>query len=54
VHSTTREAIEAWSALQFLVEIDPNLGERPIEALAAANVNGAKRAVRAYLRVEEE
>jgi hypothetical protein len=43
----------AWSALQFLLEADPNLGRRPIEALRDGNVAGVENAARAYLGLEE-
>jgi hypothetical protein len=44
----------AWSALQFLVEQDPNLGKRPIDALKAVEVEAVEHAARAYLNVDEE
>jgi hypothetical protein len=42
-----------WSALQFLVEEDPRLGGRPIEALKAGEVEWAVAAARAYLGLDE-
>lgn len=44
----------AWSALQFLVEQDPNLGKRPIDALKVGEVEAVEHAARAYLNVDEE
>ena len=43
----------AWSALQFLLDPDPNLGRPPIDALRASDVAGAERAARAYLGLDE-
>jgi hypothetical protein len=43
----------AWSALQFLLDPDPNLGRPPIEALRAGDIAGAERAARAYLGLDE-
>lgn len=43
----------AWSALQFLLDPDPNLGRPPIGALRAGDVAGAEHAVRAYLGLDE-
>lgn len=43
----------AWSALQFLLDPDPNLGRPPIETLRAGDVVGAEHAVRAYLGLDE-
>jgi hypothetical protein len=43
----------AWSALQFLLDPDPNLGRPPIDALRAGNVAGAEHAARAYLGLDE-
>lgn len=44
----------AWSALQFLIELDPNLGRRPIEALRAGEVEAVEHAARAHLGMDEE
>ena len=43
----------AWSALQFLVDHDPNLGKPPIDVLRAGNVAGVEHAARAYLGLDE-
>jgi hypothetical protein len=43
----------AWSALQFLLDPDPNLGRPPIDALRKGDVVGAERATRAYLGLDE-
>lgn len=43
----------AWSALQFLLDPDPNLGRPPIEALRAGNIAGAEQAARAYLGLDD-
>lgn len=43
----------AWSALQFLLNPDPNLGRPPIDALRAGDVVGAEHAARAYLGLDE-
>jgi len=43
----------AWSALQFLVDLDPNLGMPPIDALRAGDVAGVEHAARAYLGLDE-
>ncbi|MGY2811930.1 hypothetical protein [Bradyrhizobium sp. USDA 4506] len=42
-----------WSALQFLIQIDPNLGRTPLEALKAGEQDVAVRAARAYLSLDE-
>lgn len=42
-----------WSALQFLIEIDPNLSEAPIDALRAGRVADVVAAARAYLGLDE-
>ena len=42
-----------WSALQFLVGNDPNLGVQPIVALNDGKVEGVVRAARAYLGLDE-
>ena len=43
-----------WSALQFLIEKDPNLGRTPIEALKDGQVKQVEHAARAYLHADEE
>ena len=43
----------AWSALQFLLDQDPNLGRRPIDALKAGDIVGAEHAARACLGLDE-
>ena len=43
----------AWSALQFLLDPDPNLGRPPIEALRAGEIAGAEHAARAYLGLDD-
>jgi hypothetical protein len=43
----------AWSALQFLIDRDPNLGKPAIDALKAGDVTGAEHAARAYLGLDE-
>lgn len=43
----------AWSALQFLLDPDPNLGRPPIDALRAGDVAGAEHAARGYLGLDE-
>jgi hypothetical protein len=42
-----------WSALQFLIEIDPNLKRTPLEALRAGEQDAVVRAARAYLSLDE-
>jgi len=42
-----------WSALQFLIEPDANLGEPPIQALSQARVEAVVNAARAYLGLDE-
>ena len=42
-----------WSALQFLVEKDPNLGRAPIDALRAGEASKVATAARAYLGLDE-
>jgi hypothetical protein len=42
-----------YSALQFLVEVDPNLGQRPIDALKEGKVEAVSQAARAYLSMDE-
>ncbi|MBL6082208.1 hypothetical protein JMJ56_29980 [Belnapia sp. T18] len=44
----------SWSALQFLLEPDPNLATAPIEALRTGQVAAVKHAARAFLRLDEE
>jgi hypothetical protein len=51
---TLFERAGGWSALQFLLDPDPNLGEPPIEALRAGKVDAAVAAARAYLGLDEE
>jgi Bacterial regulatory protein, Fis family len=48
------EVAGAWSALQFLVEPDPNVGERPLEALAKDRVDDVLNAAKAYLDSDED
>lgn len=43
-----------WSALQFLLDPDPNLRRAPIDALRAGDVEPAIAAARAYLGLDEE
>jgi hypothetical protein len=43
----------AWSALQFLLDPDPNLGRPPIDALRAGEVVGAEHAARTYLGLDD-
>jgi hypothetical protein len=42
-----------WSALQFLVELDPALGEIPMAALKAGKVDAVVDAARAFLGLDE-
>lgn len=42
-----------WSALQFLIEVDPTLRRAPLEALKAGGQDAAVRAARAYLGRDE-
>jgi hypothetical protein len=42
-----------WSALQFLIEVDPNLRQTPMEALKAGERDAAVRAARAFLGLDE-
>lgn len=42
-----------WSALQFLVEIDPALGAVPLDALKEGDTKGVVAAARAYLGLDE-
>ena len=42
-----------WSALQFLIEIDPTLRRTPLEALKAGEQDATVRAARAYLSLDE-
>ena len=42
-----------WSALQFLIELDPNLGEQPRDALIRGDVEAVVNAARAYLGLDE-
>ena len=43
-----------WSALQFLVEPDPNLAKPPIEALSEGRVGDVVNAAKAYLDAVED
>jgi hypothetical protein len=43
----------AWSALQFLIDPDPNLGQPPIDALHEGHVTEAEHAARAYLGLDD-
>jgi hypothetical protein len=43
-----------WSALQFLVEHDPNLGEAPIRSLSEGPAETVVNAARAYLGLDED
>lgn len=47
------ERAGGWSALQFLVENDPNVGAAPIEGLNAGRVKAVVAAARAYLGLDE-
>jgi hypothetical protein len=42
-----------WSALQFLIDPDPNLAQPPIEALRAGRIDDAISAARAFLGLNE-
>ena len=42
-----------WSALQFLLDPDPNLGKPPIEALHEGAVPAVVTAARSYLGLDE-
>ena len=42
-----------WSALQFLLDPDPNLGKPPIEALHEGAVPAVVAAARSYLGLNE-
>jgi hypothetical protein len=42
-----------WSALQFLVEHDPNLNAKPIDVLKARQARRVEQAARAYLGLDE-
>jgi hypothetical protein len=43
-----------WMALQFLVDLDPNLGRAPIEVLREGDEQSVVRAARAHLHLDEE
>jgi hypothetical protein len=43
----------AWSALQFLLDQDPNLGRRPIDVVNAGDIVAVEHAARAYLSLDE-
>ncbi|MGI4800218.1 MAG: hypothetical protein ACRYG8_40545 [Janthinobacterium lividum] len=47
------ERAGGWSALQFLIETDPNLAAAPIEILRAGKVETVVAAARAYLGLDE-
>lgn len=47
------ERAGGWSALQFLVDEDPNLEQPPIEALLAGRLDDTVAAARAYLGLDE-
>ncbi|MBZ5763037.1 hypothetical protein LAV84_27685 [Rhizobium sp. VS19-DR104.2] len=42
-----------WSALQFLVELDPMLGAKPIDVLKSGQIDSVVRSARAYLGLDE-
>ena len=42
-----------WSALQWILDPDPNLGMSPLEALQAGRSNDVARAARAYVGIDE-
>lgn len=42
-----------WSALQFLIELDPNLRKTPLEALKAGDQDAVAHAARAFLNFDE-
>jgi hypothetical protein len=48
------ETAGGWSALQFLVESDPNLATTPREALVAGRIDQVLNAAQAYLDMDEE
>ena len=43
-----------WSALQFLLEQDPNLAMAPVQALRTGEVQQVVNAATAYLDVDED
>jgi len=43
-----------WSAVQFLIDPDPNLGTTPIAALRDGQVEAVEHAARALLRIDED
>lgn len=47
------ERAGGWSALQFLVDEDPNLEQPPIEGLLAGRLDDTMAAARAYLGLDE-
>jgi len=44
----------AWSALQFLIDPDPNLGSAPLDFLREGRIEAVENAARAYLGVDED
>jgi hypothetical protein len=42
-----------FSALQFLIEVDPNLGARPIDVLTTGDVDAVHHAAQAYLSMND-
>ena len=44
----------AWSALQFLIDPDPNLGSAPLDVLREGRIEAVENAARAYLGVDED
>jgi hypothetical protein len=43
-----------WSALQFLVEADPNLGDVPLRVLTEGRIDAVVDAAKAYLGIDED
>jgi hypothetical protein len=43
----------AWAALQFLLDVDPNLGAKPIDALKEGQVGAVVHAARSHLGLDE-
>jgi hypothetical protein len=43
-----------WSVLQFLVDIDPNLGRAPIDVLRSRDANAVEHAAKVHLGMGEE
>lgn len=48
------EVAGEWSALQFLLDRDPNLGRTPLEALSQGKAEDVAAAARAYLSADED